>query len=335
MSRQPNNTQARHERRKVPRPLQASASVRRNLGSALEQAEASEAGSRTGEATSAALAAEVQSRPVGIVDAAAAPDAAGAGTFARLRSGSALAVPATPAEAARGVALTPEAGSTGQQSSILSAAPDPAAPFSVPPSTTRRFAQRDAAGAGSRRWAWRRDGGAPAAAAGTAFQRARLASTSRPESPASPSDAAGSVEASAHSAGSSGRPSSGVEVPGAGGPAAEAASAQQSSTAAGAGAAAASQLQPTGAHPGSGAGLGTAFAAAAAGGAHRQRSGSGLGFAPLRTTISLAAGDSLTLPSPAERGGAPPTPLAPSSLLVEALLQELRAAAALEVRQCV
>lgn len=81
---------------------------------------------------------------------------------------------------------------------------------------------------------------------------------------------------------------------------------------------------------GGGGGGGTAFAAAATAG--RQRSGSGLGFAPLRTTISLATGESLALPSPADHGGAPLTPLAPSSLVVEALLRELRAAAALEVR---
>ncbi|KAL4419165.1 hypothetical protein ABPG77_009141, partial [Micractinium sp. CCAP 211/92] len=88
------------------------------------------------------------------------------------------------------------------------------------------------------------------------------------------------------------------------------------------------QLRPAAAQPDGGVGIGTAFAAAAAS-AQRQRSGSGLGFAPLRTTISLAAGDSLALPSPAE-GGPPYTPGAPSSLLVETLLQELRTAAALE-----
>ncbi|KAL4430809.1 hypothetical protein ABPG75_006065 [Micractinium tetrahymenae] len=335
---------------------QASASVRRNLGSVLERAEASEVGSRTGEAASVSQAVEVQSLPSSAAPAAGAAGAAVAatvgGAFARLRSGNAMAVPVTPADELAEDAQTPEAGSTGRQSSILSAAPDPAVPFSVPPSTTRRFAQRDAAGAGSRRWAWRREGGGAAAgaAAGTAFQRARLASTSRPDSPASPSDGANaagaaSVEASAHSASSSGRPSSSLEVPAAGGgagkPAAAHSALQQANGAAAAGAQAGSagsapagtaagitQFQPAAPQLG-GSGVSTAFAAAAAT-AQRQRSGSGLGFAPLRTTISLVTGESLVLPSPADHGAGPPTPLAPSSLVVEALLQELRAMAALE-----
>lgn len=267
----------------VEESQQASASVRRNLGSALERAEASEAGSRTAETAGTVQAAEVQSRPGSAALAAgtaAAPAAPGGGAFARLRSSNALPVPATPAEPPPDDAPTPEPGSTGQQSSILSAAPDPAVPFSVPPSTTRRFAQRDTAGAGSRRWVWRREGGsagAAAAAAGTAFQRARLASTSRPESPASPSDAAGSaagtgsVEASAHSAGSSGRPSSSLEVPPAGGAAADSMP-QQARGAAGpggpAGSAASgaapglSHFQAAAEQPaGGGGGGGTAFAA--------------------------------------------------------------------------
>lgn len=331
----------------------------------MEQAEASAAGSRAAEATGPAVS-EVQSRdssnlaePAAAVAAlpAAGAAAGAAAAFAQLRGGAAAALPATPAGAVHADSCTPEPASTGQQSSILSAAGDPTVPFSAPPSTSRRFATRDGAGAAtSRRWAWRRDGAGGGAGAGAStFQRARLASASRPESPSS--DAAGAVpvgaEGPAAVAGSLGRSGSPAELSsrrttseeaavgphgGAAMPASAVAAAigtagGHPATSSAPGTAGLAQFQPVPPTFGSGASGNGADAAAAAGAAQRQqRAVPGLGSG-LLPAISLMGGDSVVLPSPVDHArGAASTPHAPNSLVVDALLQELRNMAALEVR---
>lgn len=342
--------------------MQASASVRRNLGSALQRAEASEA-SRPAEAeveaeaaSSLQAAVEVQSRLASgsfgaAAGAAAAPAAAPAalglewGNSARMRQR--LAVPATPVEPQRADLQSPDSFSTGAQSSVLSAAGDPAVPFSVPPSTHRRFAQRgDDGGAAARRWAWRRKGTAAAGVGAgiSVFQRARIASVSKHDS----ADGAGpaglatgaSVEASAHSTTSSGTPT--VELSSKRTTTEEAAAApqqQQQQSAASAAGGAAPVQQQGGAAPGSsafsaaaGATAGdhgaagfqrTSFEAAALAATQRQRSLVG-GSSRMLPALSLL--DSLALPSPVE--SAP----YPNQLLVESLAVELRNLAALEVR---
>ena len=292
-----------------------SGSVRRDLGSALERAEASEG----------SAPAEVQSRPGGGTAAGTAAGApAGQGAFALARARRAP-VPATPAGAVAVETAGSEPLSTGQESTF-SAAGDPAVPFSVPPSTSRRFAQRE--GGGGRRWAWRREGGSGGAAAGapTAFQRARLASASREGA----GEGVPGPEQSGHSVASSAGVTSSAEASLSLRPlsspdeAAGLHSAVASPSAASATAAAGfSAFQPA-AQLFSGGSTDAPSLAAAVAAAQRQRGASGGG--PLRPTISLLPGDS-ALPSPADGAlwGA-------SSQLVEALLQELRGLAALEVR---
>lgn len=194
-----------HNRRVGAAPiLQPSASVRRNLGSALEGAEASDACTGGGGGGGGMLHAEVQSQlqaSGGSASAASAPGVVGGFAMARLASGRGMTLtvqPSTPAVQPLGGSESPGPGSTTQQSS-LSAGGDPTAPFTVPPSSARRFAQRggtaaaeEAAGATGRRWAWRREGGGgggvaaggarQAFAAGggvSAFQRARVDSASK------------------------------------------------------------------------------------------------------------------------------------------------------------
>ncbi|KAI3433675.1 hypothetical protein D9Q98_003484 [Chlorella vulgaris] len=189
----------------VESSLQPSASVRRNLGSALEGAEASDACTGGGGGGGGGmLHAEVQSQlqaSGGSASAASAPGVVGGFAMARLASGRGMTLtvqPSTPAVQPLGGSESPGPGSTTQQSS-LSAGGDPTAPFTVPPSSARRFAQRggtaaaeEAAGATGRRWAWRREGGGgggvaaggarQAFAAGggvSAFQRARVDSASK------------------------------------------------------------------------------------------------------------------------------------------------------------
>jgi hypothetical protein len=284
--------------------------VRRNLGSALERAEASEG--------SAAAAAEVQSRLAsGTAAGAGAGGAAGGGfAMARLASGRgiALALPTSPPGLPPGQPESPPPLSAGQQSS-LSVGGDPAVPFAVPPSTQRRFAQRgDAAaedaggGAVARRWAWRRDGGGASGAFGaraaggpgvSVFQRARVASAAKQDAGAA---AQLSPEASGLSAttDAASRRSTAEEPPAGG-----AAQAQRSAFAEG------------GPHPRSPSGEGPR--PAAGGGLALQRSLLG---ASGRLRPGLALFESGALPSPADQAG---------SAVVEALLHELRSLAALEV----
>ena len=398
----------------LPPPcVQASASVRRNLGSALDRAEASEA-SRPAEAEADAAsrpraAPEVQSQlsssssmprqssasgvarlgssssfpraavgrpeaaapgPSAFLPAAEAAAPAGdarslerAASGARLQGPPPVSVLSPGPEGESGELQSPDAVSAGQLSS-LSAAGDPAIPFSVPPSTHRRFARHGEEGAaGGRRWAWRREGGRPGSggAGGSMFQRARIASVTRQESSDGvPGRAA--VEASACSAASSSAPSVDLssrrttsedpagpaalpagsavrqgpsplavpleqqlsEGPSTAGASAAAAAAATSAFAAGSG----------GTHPGS-AERGahnlqrpSADAAAAAlVAAQRQRSlmaGSGM----LRPAISLL--DSFALPSPVDQPS--PSPYG-NNPLADALVRELRTLAALEVRR--
>ncbi len=376
--------------------MQASASVRRNLGSALERAEASEA-SRPAEAEAASrlrAAPEVQSQlssssslprqsssngAARLGSSSSFPRAAGdeadaapagpspflpaagslerAGSAARLQAPLPVSVLAPGSEDESGELQSPDACSAGQLSS-LSAAGDPAMPFSVPPSTQRRFARHGEEGAAAgRRWAWRRDGGRPgsAAAGGSMFQRARIASVTRQES-SDGGPAGAAVEASARSAASSSAPSVELssrrttsEEPA--GPAAQPGgfAARQGPcpvalppeqqlgegpSTAGASAAAATTVPPGsgGSHPGSAERGAPALqrpsadaAAAALAGAQRQRSllaGSGM----LRPAISLL--DSLALPSPVEQLS--PSPYG-NNPVADVLARELRTLAALEV----
>ena len=354
--------------------LQASGSVRRNLGSALERAESSGA-SRPADVASRGPSAEVQSR---LNAASVGPGAAAAATLAApaLSRGNGAApaptaaaaaaaapsieVPATPLDVSPLELQSPDLFSTGPQSSF-SAAGDPAVPFTVPASTTRRFAQRDDANAASRRWAWRREGGgASRQAAGglSVFQRARIASAgkqdSAPAADASTMSAAG-VEHSEPSAASSAGLSSSADVsvrratsedhsrqqqqqqqqqqqaegPAAVSsltlqdPAAAAAAAGGGLPAGSAFAAVAFQPSPTGMRRSS---IEAALATAAAA---RQRSvmaGSSL----LRVATSLL--DCAALPSPVDQlGAAAGYPPNAQLIVVEGLMRELRNMAALEV----
>ena len=165
-------------------------SVRRDLGSAMLHAD-----SGAGGAPPAAAVDEAQSRrvePPGVAGPSELPPAASlaaaAGRGPEQQGGA-----ATPLDhlGARGLA-SPEPWSTGPASS-LSAGMDPAAPFSVPPSTQRRFVRPE--GAPGRRWAWRKDvAPLPPGAPGSQFQMARLASSSQAEAAAAATTSAAGAE---------------------------------------------------------------------------------------------------------------------------------------------
>lgn len=313
--------------------------MRRNLGSALERAEASEASRAAGvetEAASSLRVPEVQSRLAGASFGAAAGAAAAAGATAAAleRGGSGRQLLERGASGRQALAVPPAvldlhadlaSPDSEAQSSLLSAGGDPAAPFSVPPSTHRRFAQRgeDGGGGGARRWAWRREGAA-GAGGGALFQRARIASVGKHDSDdgaAAGTVAALGVEASTASATSASSPA--VELSSRRGTSEEAAAAAAAAAPPGAAAGDAGDAAPG---PTAFAGAGPALsmprasfeASAAAAAAARGRS--------QRLLPGLSLLDSLALPSPVDQ----PTPYA-SQPLVEALALELRSLAALEV----